>query len=109
MVYTPGNLNFVLLETNTHVINVVKWVGNYTPNQNRFAWVETSDGMVLYVYSATYRTNIVTVLNYSVYGTPLSVDEIDKSVFTGQPVTKPEVGGDVVAVYDEALLGAVTQ
>ena len=108
LAYTPGNLNFVLLETNTHVINVIKWVGNYAPNQNRFAWAETADAMILYVYSATYRTNIVNVLNYSVYGTPLSPDEIDKSVFTGQPVTKPEVGGDVVAVYDETLLNQVS-
>ena len=108
MTFTPGNLNFLMLETNTHSINVVKWVGNYTPNQNRYMWVETADNMILYVYSATYRTNIINLLNYSVYGTPTALSEIDKSVFTGQPVTKPEVGGDIVAVYDETILNMVT-
>ena len=109
MCYAPGNMNLIMAETNTHSINVIKWVGNYAPNQNRFMWVETASNMILYIYSATYRTNVLTLLNYSVYGAPVNLNELDKSVFTGLPETKPEVGGDIVAVYDESLLNLVTQ
>lgn len=107
MTYTPGNLNFVLIDTNARTVNVVKWT-NYIDNQNKFMLAETNDGMILYVYSATYRTNIISILNYSVYGILLSVTDIDRSVFTGQPVTKPEVGGDIIAVCDETILDQVT-
>lgn len=106
-VFSPGNLNFVLLETNTHILNVVKWA-SYSPNQNKFTWAETNDSMILYVYSPTYRTNILLIENYSVYGSQLFLNEIDISLFTGFPESKPVVGGDIIAVYDENILNVMS-
>lgn len=106
-VFSPGNLNFVLLETNTHTLNVVKWT-NYIPNQNKFTLAETNDSMILYVYSATYRTNILIIENYGVYGSQLFLNEIDTSLFTGLPESKPVVGGDIIAVYDENIMNVIS-
>ena len=105
--YSPNTMNIVIIETNTHVINVIKWRGKYESIQNKFMLVETDSNIILYVYSPTYMTNIINVINYSVYGTQLSLSEIDISVFTNEPVTKPTVGGEIIATYDEALFNLV--
>lgn len=110
-VSTPGNYNIVLTDTSssTHNLNVIKYVGSYTPNKNSFLLAEVSDGYILYVYSATYRTNILVFDYYGAYGTQLDFSTLDDSVFTGQPeTTKPAVGGSITAIYDENYLTEIT-
>ena len=112
-VQSPGTYNVVLTDTgsSTHNLNALKVVGSYAPNRNAFLLAETADGYIFYVWSATYRTNILTIDYLGAYGTPIDyITSLDDSVFTGQPeTTKPSVGGDIVAIYDETLLGVVTQ
>ena len=111
-VTAPGNYNIILTETSTsiHNINTIKFVGSYTPNRNAFLLAEVSDGYILYVWSASYRTNILHVDYVASYGTLVDYTSVlDDSVFTGTPeLTKPAVGGDIVAIYDEAYLTQVT-
>ena len=106
--YSPNTMNIVIIETNTHVINVIKWRGKYESIQNKFMLVETDSNIILYVYSPTYMTNIINIINYSVYGAQIPLSEIDMSVFTNNPVTKPTIGGEIIATYDEALFNLVT-